>query len=138
MELRVGESRTEVVVEDLSRTRIVMYAGASGDFNPLHTDEVYATEVAGRPAVLAHGMLAMGATGRVLTDWVGVEGLRSYGVRFVGPVRPGDTLTARATVDAVHVRGGRRLAEFTVEAVDQDGSRVVVGRATADLGPVDQ
>ena len=69
-----------IVVEDLSRTQLVQYAGASGDFNPLHTDEVYATKVAGYPTVFAHGMLTMGLTARMLTDWVGDGRLAKFGV----------------------------------------------------------
>ena len=69
--LKVGDTHKERVVENLSRTQIVQYAGASGDYNPLHTDEVYATKVAGYPSIFAHGMLTMGATGRLLTEWVG-------------------------------------------------------------------
>ena len=61
--------------DDLTRTQIVQYAGASGDYNPLHTDEASRREVAGYPSVFAHGMLTMGMTGRVLTDWFGVEAL---------------------------------------------------------------
>ena len=60
-----------MLVDDLTRTQIVQYAGASGDYNPLHSDEVFAREVAGYPGVFAHGMLTMGMTGRLLTDWVG-------------------------------------------------------------------
>ena len=56
-QLRVGEEREEVVVESLTRTQIVQYAGASGDFNPMHHDEKFATEAAGYPSVFAHGML---------------------------------------------------------------------------------
>lgn len=89
----VGESRTMVVADNITRTQIVMYAGASGDYNPLHSDEVYSTQVAAYPSVFAHGMLTMGATGRVLTDWFGAEALVRYGVRFVEQVWPGDTLT---------------------------------------------
>ena len=70
-DVKVGDTRTAVVVDDLTRTQIVQYAGASGDYNPLHTDEVFATQVAGYPTVFAHGMLTMGMTGRMLTDFVG-------------------------------------------------------------------
>lgn len=129
----VGESREVVVVEDLTRTALVQYAGASGDYNPLHTDERFATEIAGYPSVFAHGMLSMGMTGRVLTDWFGPEGLRAYGVRFVKQVFPGDTLTAKVTVTDVHEVDGARLAELEVETTNQDGDVVVRGTATAAL-----
>ena len=59
-ELKVGDSRTVVVVDDLTRTQIVMYAGASGDYNPLHSDDKFTKEIAGYPSVFAHGMLSMG------------------------------------------------------------------------------
>jgi acyl dehydratase len=129
--LQVGDSRTEVVLDNISRTQIVMYAGASGDYNPLHSDEVYVTQVAGYPSVFAHGMLSMGATGKVLTDWVGNGRLKTYGVRFVNQVWPGDTLTATATVEAIREEGGHHLADFTVSTVNQDGTPVVTGTATA-------
>ena len=76
--LKVGEVHSARLVEDLKRTQIVQYAGASGDYNPLHTDEIFATKVAGYPSVFAHGMLTMGMTGRVVTDLVGVEGLLKF------------------------------------------------------------
>src|SRR5690606_20241893 len=69
--LKVGDSYSERVVENLSRTQIVQYAGASGDYNPLHTDEVYTVQSAGYPSVFAHGMLTMGLTGKMLTNYVG-------------------------------------------------------------------
>ena len=134
-ELKVGDSRTEVVLENLSRTRIVMYAGASGDYNPLHSDEVYVTQVAGYPSVFAHGMLSMGATGKLLTDWVGDGQLTSYGVRFVNQVWPGDTLTATATVEAVREDDGQHYADFSITTVNQDGKPVVTGTASARLDP---
>ena len=59
-DLKLGDVYEELVVENLSRTQLVMYSGASGDYNPLHTDEIYTTEVAGYPSVFAHGMLSMG------------------------------------------------------------------------------
>ena len=133
--LKVGDSRTEVVLENISRTRIVMYAGASGDYNPLHSDEVFTTQVAGYPSIFAHGMLSMGATGRVVTDWVGNGRLRNFGVRFVNQVWPGDTLTATATVEAIREEDGQMFADFTVATVNQDGKPVVTGSATAIIDP---
>lgn len=132
-QLKVGETRTMVVADNISRTQIVMYAGASGDYNPLHTDEVYTTQVAGYPSVFAHGMLSMGATGRVLTDWVGDGRLTKYGVRFVNQVWPGDTLTATVTVEALRDEDGQHYADFAVSTVNQDGKPVVTGTATARL-----
>ena len=129
--LRVGETHEQVVFENLSRTQLVMYAGASGDYNPVHTDEVFATKVAGYPTVFAHGMLSMGATARMLTDWVGDGRLTKYGVRFVSQVWPGDTLTARATVKAIREEGGQKLVDLDVVTRNQDGKEVVSGYATA-------
>ena len=132
-DVKVGDSKSQVVVDDLTRTQIVQYAGASGDYNPLHSDDRFTTEIAGYPSVFAHGMLTMGMTGRVLTDWFGVEGLTSYGVRFVKQVWPGDTLTATATVTAVREEEGTTLADVTVETKNQDGDVVLSGTATARL-----
>ena len=92
--LAVGSAHEQVLVENLTRTQIVQYAGASGDFNPIHHDEMFASKAAGYPSVFAHGMLTMGLTGRLLTDWLGDGVLREFGVRFVKQVWPGDTLTA--------------------------------------------
>jgi acyl dehydratase len=127
----IGERRSEVVAADLTRTQIVQYAGASGDYNPLHTDDRFTTEVAGYPSVFAHGMLTMGMTGRVLTDWFGPEHLRSYGVRFVRQVWPGDTLTATVTVTGIEESAEGPVAQLAVETVNQDGTLVVSGAATA-------
>lgn len=129
-----GESQELVLAEGLSRTQVVQYAGASGDYNPLHSDERFATEVAGYPSVFAHGMLTMGMSGRVLTDWFGVESILQYGVRFVAQVWPGDRLTATATVAEVREQDGTRVADLTVSTANQDGVVVVTGAATVRLG----
>ncbi|MFJ9908000.1 MaoC/PaaZ C-terminal domain-containing protein [Streptomyces sp. NPDC101152] len=134
-DIKVGETREIVLVEDLKRTRIVQYAGASGDFNPLHTDERFAVEAAGYPGVFAHGMLTMGMTGRVLTDWVGPESLLRYGVRFKAQVWPGDTLTATATVESIEDTPDAPVAHFALRAVNQNGVEVVTGTAAARLEP---
>ncbi|MEL6890163.1 MAG: MaoC/PaaZ C-terminal domain-containing protein [Actinomycetota bacterium] len=129
-DLAVGDTKTEVLTEDLTRTQIVQYAGASGDYNPLHTDDLFTREVAGYPGVFAHGMLTMGMTGRILTDWVGDGRLTRYGVRFVSQVWPGDRLTATATVTAID----GDTVEFDVVTVNQHDAPVVTGTAAARLG----
>ena len=126
-ELSVGDTYSECLVEDLKRTQIVMYAGASGDYNPLHTDEVFTTKVAGYPTVFAHGMLTMGMTGRMLTNYVGDGRLTKYGVRFTNQVWPGDTLTATATLESLE----GNIARFVVETKNQDGTTVLSGYAEA-------
>lgn len=132
-ELKVGDTREVLLVDDLTRTQIVMYAGASGDYNPLHSDDLFTREVAGYPGVFAHGMLTMGMTGRALTDWVGDGRLTKYGVRFVRQVWPGDSLTATVRVEAIREEDGTALADFGVSTRNQHGEEVVVGSATARL-----
>ena len=131
--VKVGDSHSECVVENLSRTQIVQYAGVSGDYNPLHTDEVYTTKVAGYPSVFAHGMLTMGLTSKMLTNYVGDGRLTKFGVRFTNQVWPGDTLTATATVDAIREEGGQTLVDLKLSTVNQDGKEVVSGSATARI-----
>lgn len=133
--LQVGDTHTKVLVDDLTRTQIVQYAGASGDYNPVHSDEKFVTEIAGYPTVFAHGMLTMGMTGTLLTDWVGDGRLTNYGVRFVNQVWPGDTLTATAEVSAIRNEDGQDLADLTITTVNQDDTPVLTGTATARLDP---
>ena len=125
--LKAGDTYTECLVDDLSRTQIVMYAGASGDYNPVHTDEKFTKEIAGYPTVFAHGMLTMGMTGRMLTNYVGDGRLTKYGVRFTSQVWPGDTLNSTATV--VDVADG--IVNLSVETTNQDGAVVLSGYAAA-------
>jgi|TARA_B100000497_G_scaffold47329_1_gene54703 acyl dehydratase len=132
-ELTVGDSYEEEVCRDLSRTQIVQYAGTSGDYNPLHTDDKYTTEIAKYPSVFAHGMLSMGMTGKMLTNYVGDGRLRSFGVRFTAQVFPGATLTAKATVAAIREEDGESIADIEVSTVDEAGTVVVKGQATAVL-----
>jgi acyl dehydratase len=133
--LKVGDTHTARLVEDLKRTQLVQYAGASGDYNPLHTDEVFTTKVAGYPSVFAHGMLTMGMTGKMLTDYVGDARLTKYGVRFTSQVWPGDTLDSTATVKAITEKDGRKLVELDVKTVNQNGVEVLSGYAEARVDP---
>ena len=125
--LKVGDTHTERVVDDLTRTQIVQYAGASGDYNPLHSDDLFTREVAGYPGVFAHGMLTMGLTGKMVTNYVGDARLRKYGVRFTSQVWPGDTLDATATVTEV----ADGVVKLDVSTKNQDGVEVLSGYAEA-------
>jgi acyl dehydratase len=131
--ISVGDAHSEVVVDDLTRTQIVQYAGASGDYNPLHSDEIFATQVAGFPSVFAHGMLTMGLTGKMVTNYVGDGRLRSFGGRFQAQVWPGDTLTARAEVVDVRTDDGVGVVELRIVTTNQDGVEVFSGQATATI-----
>ena len=133
--LKVGDTYKECVVENLSRTQIVQYAGASGDYNPLHSDEVYTTQVAGYPSVFAHGMLTMGLTSKMLVNYVGPGRLTKFGVRFTNQVWPGDTLEAAATVEAIRTENGQKLVDLKLSTTNQDGKEVVSGSATARIDP---
>ncbi|MCU1427180.1 MAG: acyl dehydratase [Actinomycetia bacterium] len=130
-ELKVGDTYEAVIVDNLTRTQLVQYAGSSGDYNPLHSDEVFATKVAGFPSVFAHGMLTMAMTGHMVTDYVGDGRLTRYGVRFVSQVWPGDTLTAIATVAEIRDAEGEQLVELTLSTRNQNGEEVLSGYATA-------
>lgn len=125
-ELTVGQelARREVTVD---RARLVRYAGASGDFNPIHWNERVATAV-GLPGVIAHGMWTMGAAGSVVADWAGDPGaVVDYQVRFTRPVPVPDP--GAATVEVVAVVGALDADAGTVRVdltVSVDGVRVLV------------
>ena len=129
MTLKVGDTHEAVVIEKVARTHIVKYAGASGDFNPLHHDDTAAQGMGGYPSVFAHGMLSMGLTGRMLTDWLGPVALKKYGVRFTKQVWPGDTLTAKGEVTSIE--GG--VATIKVVTTNQNGESVLEGEAQAAI-----
>ena len=133
--LKVGDTHSERVVDNLSRTQIVQYAGASGDYNPLHTDDVYTREMIGYPSVFAHGMLTMGLTGKMLTNYVGDGRLTKFGVRFTNQVWPGDMLDTTSTVTAIREEGGQHYVDLSLSTVNQDGKEVLNGTATARIDP---
>jgi acyl dehydratase len=126
-----GDSAPEFAHE-LTRTDLVMYAGASGDFNPMHHDEVKAQE-AGLPSVFGHGMFTMGLLGKALTDYVGVGNLEKYTVRFTKQTWPGETLTAKVSVAKKYEEDGKQKVVLDCEVVNQDGESKVQGTAVAAL-----
>src|SRR5437763_8561634 len=94
------------VSHELTRTDLVMYAGASGDFNPMHHDEVKAKE-AGLPSVFGHGMYSAGLLATAVTNWVGIGNLTRYKVRFAKQTWPGETFTTKIVVTAKRKDGDR-------------------------------
>lgn len=117
---------------ELTRTDLVQYAGASGDFNPMHTDEVAAKE-AGLPGVFGHGMFTAGFLGTALTNYVGVGNLRSYQVRFTKQTWPGEVLTAKIAVAKKYEADGEHRVDLECSVVNGDGEAKVAGAAVAAL-----
>ena len=119
-----------VVKHALTRTDLVKYAGASGDLNPMHTDEV-AAQAAGLPSVFGHGMFSMGLLGRALTDYVGIGNLASYQVRFTKQTWPGEVLVSAITVTAKREEDGQKLIELNCSLANLAGEVKVEGAAVA-------
>ena len=124
--ITIGDAAPPLVVENLTRTNFVRYAGASGDFNPMHHDDTIAAQV-GNPSVFGHGMLTAGLMARVVKDWLGPEALRRIQVRFAKQVWPGETLTFTATVTAVH----DDTVDLDLQAANAEGEVKLTGTATA-------
>ena len=137
----VGDA-VEHTVEGVERADFVRYAGASGDFNPIHYDEPHA-RAAGYDAPFGQGMFTSGVASRAVREAFGLRGLREFRTRFVAQVWPGDDLTTTVVVTAVESadgdggveRGGSERAGKRVEAdvtvTNQDGETVVEGSAVA-------
>ncbi|RRJ30135.1 FAS1-like dehydratase domain-containing protein [Halocatena pleomorpha] len=124
--LAVGDTGPTIVVEDLHRQDFVRYAGASGDFNPIHYDEPYAT-AAGNERVFGQGMFTAGVASRVLTDWFGIDRIASFSVRFRSRVFPGDTIVG--TGEVVNIGSNRTDVTVELEAT-ADGKTLLTGTAT--------
>jgi acyl dehydratase len=121
------------ISHELGRTDLVKYAGASGDYNPMHTDEV-AAQAAGLPSVFGHGMFSMGLLGRALTDWAGPGNLANYRVRFTKQTWPGETLTTTVVVTGKREEDGRKLVDVDASLANQDGEVKLAGSATLLAG----
>jgi acyl dehydratase len=113
---------------ELDRSDLVAYAGASGDMNPMHTNEVAAKQ-AGLPSVFGHGMFSMGLLGSALTDWAGVGNLAEYRVRFTKQTWPGETLTTKIIVTGKSESAEGRRISVDVGLVNQDGEPKLAGSA---------
>jgi acyl dehydratase len=131
-EVEVGTDVPPLVKAPIKQIQLTRYAGASGDFNPIHQDDEFA-RAAGMSGVFAHGMLSMGFVAQALTDWAGAGTVRKLGVRFNGLVRLKDVVTCRGRVLGKSSKDDLNLVDVEVWAENQRGEKVVTGRATLAL-----
>lgn len=138
-DVAVGGTMPPLVKPPIQQIQLTRYAGASGDFNPIHQDDAFA-KAAGMGGVFAHGMLSMGFVAQSVTDWLGVGRVRRISVRFAALVRLGDVITCHGRVlEKRPARSGPdnppRDPEVDLElwAENQKGEKVVTGRATVTL-----
>jgi acyl dehydratase len=115
----------------LTRTDLVRYSGASGDFNPMHTDEP-AAQAAGLPSVFGHGMFSAGMLAKLVSDYVGVGNLLSYRIRFTQQTWPGEVLTATVRVVGKRIEGDHRLIDLECQVTNDDGQLKLAGSAVAE------
>jgi acyl dehydratase len=117
-----------IVFGPVTRAMLALYAGASGDHNPIHIDSDFA-KASGQPDVFAHGMLSFGVLARVATEWAGQSRLRRFGVRFASITRLHDLVTASGTVVERFDDDGQPCIRLAVEARTQDGRLTLAGEA---------
>lgn len=124
-QLEVGETLPVIALEPVSRLDLIKYAGASGDFNPIHTIDEEA-ERAGLPGVIAHGMWTMGNLAKLFTPYLGEGFIETYSIRFKGMVFLGDVVSLQAELK--EKESGKLI--FEVAAVNQEGKSVLAGSLT--------
>lgn len=132
-DVRVGDEMPELVKGPLLKLQHVMYAGASGDFNPLHTDDDFAKAVGMKDGVIAHGMLIMGFVGQAITGWVPKKYLKKFGVRFSGMTKPGSTIRITGRVTDKRVERGENIICCEVVARDETEDVKITGHFEASL-----
>ncbi len=130
--VRVGDELPALAKTPVDRVQLVRYAGASGDYNPVHVDETFAKSI-GMPSVYAPGMLTMGFLGQLVSDWARGAQLRKYNVKFIKIVWPGDTVVCKGRVTDRWGDGGRYFTEMDLWAENQKGELVMKGQATIQL-----
>lgn len=118
--VEVGFELPSLTVGPITHANLVRYAGASGDFNPIHNDKDFAI-AAGLDGTIAHGMYVMAQLGRLLTNWVDQRQIKFFGVKFKAMTKLGQTLTCKGVVKKKKEENGEKLLILSVEAVDQNG-----------------
>ena len=130
--VQVGDTLPPLALPALTRTTLALYAGGSGDLNPLHVDIDFA-RAAGLDDVIAHGMLSMAWLARMLTHWTEQRNLREFGVRFSAPTRVGERITCTGHVAAKLERDGERLVRVDVKTTNEAGEVKLTGDALIAL-----
>ncbi len=128
----VGDQPIQLATEPVSRTTLALYAGASGDHNPMHIDIDYAKK-AGENDVFAHGMLAMAYLGRSLTDWVPQTAIRSFTTRFTAITRIGEQILCTGKVAEKMEKDGEKQVRVEITAANQNGEVKAVADAVVAL-----
>ena len=131
-DLTVGSRLPSLTPEPISRTTLALFAGASGDHNPIHIDTDVAA-AAGMPDVFAHGMLSMAYLGRQLTAWLPQHQLKSFRVRFasITPIHAQPICTGEVT--AIDEADGQRQATISLAVTLDDGTVTLSGDAVISL-----
>ena len=123
---KVGENLPDLIVGPISRTNLALYAGASGDHNPLHIDTDYANRI-GLSDVIAHGMLIMGYLGRVLTNNMNQNQVLEYGVQFSSITNIGDVLCCSGIVKEISGNKSNKILKLELNVKDQDNDTKLKG-----------
>lgn len=131
-DVQVGDEIPKLVKPPVTHLQLVRYAGASGDFNPLHTDPKIG-ELIGVGGIIAHGMLIMGFAGQLLSDYVGPTALRKFSVRFKGMTHLDDVITCTGTITEKYEADGEARIAGKVQAADQNGDVKLTGTFVAAL-----
>lgn len=121
-EMKVGESLKEIKLEPVDRITLIKYAGASGDYNPIHTIDEEAKK-AGLPGIIAHGMWTMGNLAKLFTEFYEEGFIQDYTIRFKGMVFLNDVVTLQAEL----AEENDNILTFHVRAVNQNGNEVIKG-----------
>ena len=130
--VQVGDLLPALELPPVDRTTLALFAGASGDHNPIHIDIDFA-RAAGMPDVFAHGMLGMAWVGRLLTRWVPQANLRRFDVRFQGITQVGDTIGCSGRVVEKLLVGDERCVRVEVQSTNQAGQTKIAGEAIVAL-----
>lgn len=131
-EVQVGDELPKLVKTPVTLNQLVRYSGASGDFNPLHTDPKVG-ELIGTGGVIAHGMLVMGFVGQLVSEYVGPAALRKFTVRFKGMTHLDDIVTCTGVITDKSEAEGETQITGRVQAIDQNGDVKVAGTFIAAL-----